>query len=278
MTPTVARAVAVYDKSVDYGTPIALPTGLVHILVIGSDARPGEKFNHTRGDSIHLVVVNTQTKSGTIIGFPRDSYVPIPGRGRNKINSSLAAGGPDLMVKTVSAVTGIPIDGYVVTGFAGIKGMINDIAGVKVNVLDRMNDKYSGAIFKAGLIAMNGAAVLAYSRNRHGVRNGDFTRSENQGLILLAGLAKLRAETSSDTELRSWAAVLAKHAEIGISADRLPGLLALARQLSPTSLANVVVPGRAGMAGKASVVFLDPVGTARMFRDVADDGLLNNSR
>ena len=36
-----------------------------------------------------------------LISVPRDSYVDIPGHGKNKINAAYAFGGPELMVQTI---------------------------------------------------------------------------------------------------------------------------------------------------------------------------------
>ena len=49
-----------------------------------------EDEERTRADSIHLLCVNPATGQGTLLGFPRDSWVEIPGHGRGKINNALA--------------------------------------------------------------------------------------------------------------------------------------------------------------------------------------------
>src|SRR5438445_326037 len=72
----------------------------------------------------------------------------------------------------------------------------------------------SGAHFDAGYHHFGGPDALAYSRNRHDTLRGDFSRSENQGHLLLAALAKLRAETRTTDDLRHWLRVLLAHAEV----------------------------------------------------------------
>jgi hypothetical protein len=99
-----------------YGPPIAFasdvetPDHLVFILIAGSDARPGERVDRSRADAIHLLAINPQSGTGTLLGIPRDTYVEIPGHGRGKINTSMAIGGPDLLAETVQHVTGLPVD------------------------------------------------------------------------------------------------------------------------------------------------------------------------
>ena len=62
----------------------------IFVLLIGSDARPGEEVAELRADSIHIVAVNPAKSKMTIVGFPRDSLVPIPGFGTTKINEAMA--------------------------------------------------------------------------------------------------------------------------------------------------------------------------------------------
>src|SRR5579884_1045193 len=123
-----------YGPAIPFTSSVAVPTDLVWILVIGSDARPGQDVRHSNGDSIHLVGVDPGTGAGTIVGFPRDSWVAIPGHGTGKINSSLALGGPELMAQTVRQLTGLPVDYYFLTGFDGFQKIVDQVGGVDVNV------------------------------------------------------------------------------------------------------------------------------------------------
>ena len=59
---------------------------------------------HSLSDSLHLIYINPDKHAVAMVGIPRDSWVDIPGHGTNKINSALAAGGPDLMVQTVESL------------------------------------------------------------------------------------------------------------------------------------------------------------------------------
>ncbi|WP_161803983.1 LCP family protein, partial [Gulbenkiania mobilis] len=60
-------------------------------LIIGSDARPGETAS--RADVIQLIHVPKDSSGVYLIHFPRDLYVDVPGRGKDKINHSYAYGG-----------------------------------------------------------------------------------------------------------------------------------------------------------------------------------------
>jgi LCP family protein required for cell wall assembly len=255
----------------------AVPEDLVFILVAGSDARPREDLYRTRADSLHLLAVNPATGQGTVLGFPRDSWVEIPGHGRDKINNALALGGPDLLAATVRRLTGLPVHYYVITGFSGFTRMVDDLGGVDVLVERRMNDRVSGARFERGWHRMSGPEALAFTRNRNDVANGDFSRSENQGLVMLAALAKMRAEVGDDAGLARWIGVLVNYVRLDVPRDRLPGLAALARRLDPANLRNVVAPGRIGSAGSQSVVYLTTA-AARLFEDLRADAVIGGPR
>ncbi|HEV7862149.1 MAG TPA: LCP family protein, partial [Acidimicrobiia bacterium] len=165
-----------YGDAIPFTSSVAVPSNLVWVLAIGSDARPGGDIRKSNGDSLHLIGVDPQTGVGTVVGFPRDSWVQIPGHGTGKINSALALGGPKLMAQTIRQVTGLPVDYYVLTGVEGFMKIVDELGGVNVKVDRKMNDHFSGARFDPGWQDLNGGEALAYSRDRHDVENGDFTR------------------------------------------------------------------------------------------------------
>jgi LCP family protein required for cell wall assembly len=258
---------------IPFSTAHEVPDGLIFILVAGSDARPGEDLLKTRADSLHLLCVNPETGQGTLLGFPRDSWVEIPGHGRGKINNAMALGGPDLLSKTVRHLTGLPVDYYVITGFRGLVGMVDDLGGIDVLVDRRMNDHNSGARFQRGWHHMTGAQALAYSRNRTDVAQGDLSRSEHQGLVMLSALAKMRAEVGDDGGVGRWISVLLRYAKLDVPLSKLPQLGALARRLDPGRIKNVVAPARLGFVAKQSVVFLTTE-AARLFEDLRPDAVV----
>jgi LCP family protein required for cell wall assembly len=261
---------------IPFTTNEPVPDKLVFILAAGSDARPGEDMLKTRADSIHLLCVNPATGQGTLLGFPRDSWVEIPGHGRGKINNALALGGPDLLAATVRRLTGLPVDFYVITGFRGLMAMVDELGGVDVLVNRRMNDRASGARFQRGWHHMNGGQALAFSRNRTDVAEGDLSRSENQGLVILSALAKMRAEVADDGGVARWIGVMLKHVKLNTPVTRLPSLGALARRLDPARVKNIVAPGRLGFTARQSVVFLT-TDAAKLFQDLRDDAVIGTA-
>jgi polyisoprenyl-teichoic acid--peptidoglycan teichoic acid transferase len=251
---------------------VNVPKDLQFFLVIGSDARPGQDITRTRADSIHIAAIDPRTRRGTVLGLPRDTYINVPGHGRRKINSALALGGPALLVRTVRELTGFPISYYAVTAFDGIVKIVDTLKGVDIKVPYRMDDPDSGAKFSPGWHHMNGNQVLAFSRDRHDVPNGDFGRSENHGRVILAALAKMRAETKDQGGIKKWVSILFKHARLDMSVSDAIRLGVLARQIAPDRLYNVVTTGNARMVGGQSVVVLDDH-AYEMFRDIGADAL-----
>ncbi len=225
-------------------TKIVPNNKIFSLLVIGSDARPGENFQRTRGDSISLIVWNPAWNKGIIVGFPRDSYVAIPGKGNGKITSALALGGPDLLLQTVNSLSRLNTQNYVVTGFAGFTKMVNDIGGVNVLVDPAMNDKASGALFAKGWFAMNGNAALAFNRNRKSVAGGDFGRALNHGRFLIYTLAKLREEVTDVSGLIRWIKSMQANAATNLKTGDLLVLAQMARSIDPNNMQNIVLQGK----------------------------------
>jgi LCP family protein required for cell wall assembly len=172
--------------------PVAAGDGPLFVLALGSDARPGQSILRQRADSIHIIGIDRRRDRATILGFPRDSWVSIPGHGRGKINSAMSLGGPDLMIRTVESLTGIRIDYWMLTSFEGLSRMVDAVGGLVVDVPYPMNDAASHAKLSKGVHRLKGWQALAFARNRKDTPHGDFSRSLNQGRLFLAALAQLR--------------------------------------------------------------------------------------
>jgi LCP family protein required for cell wall assembly len=242
------------------------------ILAIGSDARPRGSVTRSLADSLHIIAVNPKTGVASILGIPRDSYVPIPGGGSQKINSSLFRGGPELVVQTVERLTGIRMDGYLLVGFEGFRNMVSEVGGIEMVIPQAMSDAASGAYFRPGKTRLDGPKALAFSRNRKGVRGGDFGRSLNQGLLMMAALREFRQDVRKDpANAFTWILAGAKYLRTDLSFTEMVDLAFAA--LDVEKVKNRVVSGSGGFVGGASVVRLGSSAQA-MFRDLARDGTL----
>jgi LCP family protein required for cell wall assembly len=270
-TPSVVlgEAHADYVPTLDGNEPI-------FILLLGSDARPGEPVDGERTDSIHILGINPAKHRASILGFPRDSYVPIPDHGTNKINSAMFYGGTDLAVRTVEELTGIKLDYWALTSFAGFTGMINGIGGLTMDVPFSMHDSYSQADFEPGVQELDGGQALAFARDRHSLPAGDFGRSENQGRLMIASLMQFRKEFGKDpSRVLTWLGAGLRNLQTNVPIEQLLALAFTASTINPKHVTNVVAPGTNGMAGTSSVVNLTPEAQA-IFHDMATDGLISS--
>lgn len=242
------------------------------IAFIGSDARPNEKMDRTRADTIQIFTFNKAKNRGTMFAIPRDTLVSIPGRAKpDKINSALSNGSPDILLTTIKLLTGINVNSYVLTGFAGFENMVNQLAGVSVLVDPAINDKTSGAQFQRGWFLFNGDAALAYTRARKTLPKGDFARSFNQYRLLLYTLLKMRTETSSVADLMTWVKVLRANSMSNLDPKDYLLLAQIARNIDPiTQLDFQVAPTKTKKG--TSFEILGPEAFA-FFKDVAADGV-----
>jgi LCP family protein required for cell wall assembly len=242
-----------------YGDPIR------HVFLIGTDARPHQDPPVYRADSLHIVAASLPERAGGIVGFPRDTYVDAS-YGRDKYSSVNARADTGEVVRIAEDLSGIELDGYILTGFAGFKRIINLFGGVEVDVPFAMSDSNSRAYLEAGPQVLKGGPALSFSRNRH-INGGDFTRSRHQGIVIKAVLAG--SQVMGIERLPRLLSILSANSWTNLSAADLLQLGAIAFEIDPGAVGNVVLPGRVGSAGGASIVRLT-AGAAGVFEDLAD--------
>ncbi len=164
--------------------------GMTYLLV-GSDSREGLSAEEKRRlgtgstagrrtDTIMLLHVPDSDGPPVLVSIPRDSYVPIPGHGKNKINAAFAFGGPKLLTKTVEDVSGLRMDAYVEIGFGGFVSVIDSVGGIKMCLPKAMKDKDAHINLPAGCQKLNGVNALGYVRARKSDPKGDLGRVERQ--------------------------------------------------------------------------------------------------
>lgn len=235
------------------------------IGVLGSDARSGPPNAGGGCDAIHIVAINPQLKAGTILNFPRDSYL-----GGRKLTDICRQSGFEAAIQVLKGYTGIPIQYYVRTEFSHFRALIDELGGIDVNVPYAMNDPDSGAVFGQGPIHLNGAGALAFTRNRKHTPNGDFSRTDNQGLLIMAALVKFRADVSEPHRILDYIRAGRRHVSPSIPVIDLMRMAFIAREIDPIAIRNHTIGGSTGSAGGASVVFPAP---ADAFDRVRDDAI-----
>lgn len=249
------------------GIPAYFGGGPRHVAVVGSDARPGEPVDRTRADSIHFVSLDG-SGGGSVVGLPRDSYIDVPGFGRMKATGSLARGGPETMMATFDQLTGLPLEGYVLTGFAGFEELLGSVlGGVSLEVPFNISDRWAKVDLKAGLQVLDGAQALGFARARKTVPGGDLTRSEHQGVILLA--AARTVQSLGYSAIPGLMEASEPHLMTDLTPEQLLTFSAMSASVDVDNVANVVAPGRPGSAGGASVVFLNE-SVGALWEDLSD--------
>ena len=250
--------------------PVLTDDEPLFILLLGSDARPGTPIEKGLADSIHVLGINPEERRASIVGIPRDSYVPLSSGGTNKINAAMPQGGPEAMVETVEDLTGVTFDYYVLTSFVGITQIVNAIGGLDIEVPYAFH-AFEGTDFEVGDQTMSGAQALEFSRERKSLARGDFDRSMNQGRVLLAAFEQFRKGFEDDPSiLFRWLGVGIRNVQTDVPLSELMTLAFTATQIPPKRVTNLVAVGSVGSANGLSVVNLpDP---HPIFQDVGADG------
>ena len=248
---------------------------VVWVLMLGSDARKGQPVLRSRADAIQLVGINTRTGAATAIGLPRDSYVNVPGHGRNKINASMLYGGPQLMARSVRGMVGIRPDYVFTTSFWGFARMVQSIGGVTVHSRYAFSDPLRPKGYRVGKNKLNGIQTLVFARTRKAFPRGDFDRSANQQRALKGILAQVRRRSEQPGFMeRGVMTVLRNLHTPGIGPAELYRLAHAASRVKVSRFRTCVVGGRTGYVGAASVVHPN-IGQARSIaRRVRGDATL----
>lgn len=238
------------------GSAVAYPRKIVRVLVMGSDKRFDGSVDGQRADAIHVISLNTETNKGSVINIPRDSYVNIAGkRGKERVNAALELGGMETQIETVEDLVGFKVDYWAMTYFDGLIGLVNDIGPVTVNVPFEMKDSASGANFTAGPNVMDGDKALAFSRNRH-TEHGDFDRTANQAILMLAILGKLRAESQGQPDVIRLMTILQKYVSSDMKPQETFQLMLRGLSVDPANIESITLTGGTQTVNGASVVVL----------------------
>ena len=196
----------------------------MNMLLVGNDSRAAlseeqlAEFNAgadsgVNTDTMILVHVPADGSKASFVSFPRDSYVDIPGHGKAKLNAAYAYGrqaapasaseeeksaqGAQLLVQTLSQLTGLRIDHYAEVDLLGFFELSNVVGGVEVNLCEAVDDRmWSGAFFPAGPQTIAGADALKFVRQRHniGKTSNDFDRIRRQQVFLAGVLRKVLSD------------------------------------------------------------------------------------
>ena len=193
----------------------------MNLLLVGNDSRASaseeelaqlntEANAGTNTDTMILVHVPADGSAASFVSFPRDSYVDIPGYGMDKLNAAYAYGsreapdgasdaavqaaGAQLLIKTLSSLTGLRIDHYAEVDLLGFFKLSSVVGGVEVNLCEAVQDDFSGVDLPAGVQTVSGEQALAFVRQRHGLLRGDFDRIIRQQTFIAGMIRKMLSD------------------------------------------------------------------------------------
>nr|WP_158019407.1 LCP family protein [Mycobacterium basiliense] len=254
-------------------------------LLVGSDSRQGMTAEQQqdlatggdvgsgRTDTILLVHVpgfGSSTPT-TMVSIPRDSYVPIPGHGRDKINAAFAIGGAPLLTQTVERATGLRMDHYAEVGFNGFADLVDALGGVTMCLAEPISDPLAGIDLPAGCQQLNGPSALGYVRSRATPR-ADLDRMVNQRQFMAALLHRAQRPA---VWLNPWHWYSVPHAvAAALTVDRGDHVFDLARlgwALHANTVAMTVPIGEFTGSDVGSVVVWNHSAAAELFDALASD-------
>jgi LCP family protein required for cell wall assembly len=199
-----------------------------NILLVGNDDRTnmtdaevkllhvGRDGGSKATDTMMIVHVPANGSKATIISLPRDSYVNIAGHGQDRLNAAYVYGyndssgsdsdkqtaGADLLISTITNLTGLTINHYIQVSLLGFYEISNAIGGVTVDMCHNVNDTTaynrsigsdggSGLKISKGKHTIKGVQALEFVRQRHNLPNGDLDRVRRQQYFLTAAFRKV---------------------------------------------------------------------------------------
>ncbi|MFV8186849.1 MULTISPECIES: LCP family protein [unclassified Streptomyces] len=274
----------------------------INILLIGTDKRTG-KGNTKYGDSgsvghadtTILLHVAKDRSNATALSIPRDlitdipdcptkqadgSEKVIPGTSGVRFNTSLGQDDrtPSCTARTVTELTGIKPDNFMVADFNAVKTLTTAVGGVDVCLGKDINDPDSHLNLKKGMRHIQGETALAFVRTRHAVGfGGDLSRITLQQQFLSALMRKLK---SNDTLTNP--AKMVKVAEAGTKAltvdsnldsiGKLKDLGLELGKLNPKNLTFTTVPVVDNPAEKVkATVVLNDSKAPQVFQAIKND-------
>ena len=190
-----------------HGAASSDPDGAAqNILLIGDDHRPADATPQelaelgtqsdggaTNTDTMIVLHIPSGGGSATMISFPRDSWVPIPGHGTFKLNSAFTdgaadgggdAGGVRLLIQTIQQMSGLQIDHFVRVSLLGFYQVVKALGPIQVCLNEPAHDSNSNVDLPAGVSTLNASQALSFVRQRDGLPRGDLDREVRQQYFL----------------------------------------------------------------------------------------------
>jgi LCP family protein required for cell wall assembly len=270
----------------------------INILLIGTDKRTGsgndgygDKGSAGHADTTILLHVSKDRSNATALSIPRDLIVDvpdcptaqedgstkvIPGSTGVRFNTSLGQSGrtPSCTMRTVTELTGVKPDNFMVADFNAVKTLTSAVGGVEVCLAKDINDPDSHLNLPAGKHTVEGEEALAFVRTRHSVGfGGDLSRIEIQQQFLSSLMRKLKSNDTltSPTKMVKLAEAGTEALTVDAKLDSIGKLKDLGLELGKLNTKNLTfatVPVKDNPAEKTPVTVVLKDGPAQQVFDM----------
>jgi LCP family protein required for cell wall assembly len=297
---TSAYALAFYDRQFADIPRIPLESSLTKVentstdpqnfLIVGADNAEGldatdsvvngRNIQEMLTDTIMILRIDPNQEKAWLLSLPRDLYVPIAGNhGKDRTNPALALGGPKLLIETIKQNFGIEIQHFMPVNFFGFKRLVDTIEGVNVYFNYPARDSNTGLdIPDVGCHTLTGDMALAFARSRHYTAlidgrwqedvTSDHGRIARQQYFIKQALKKAISKGARNPiQLNNLIGVAKDYITIddALTPEQILDLGARFNNFNPDDLEVFEPYTRGGMAGAASVLFLEEQPTQAMF-------------
>jgi polyisoprenyl-teichoic acid--peptidoglycan teichoic acid transferase len=268
VAPEIRVALTGKPSSTLVTVPVPASPSAMNLLVLGSDMREGEEGWASRSDTIMMVHIDPDQDYLSILSFPRDLRVDVPGYGLNKLNYSFAVGGAALTIKTLEQLTGVDIDHYLEVDFNAFRDITDSLGGVYVDVDQRYyndNPKFELIKLAPGYQLLDGVDALDYVRYRHDL-NLDFGRMERQQTFLTA-MREQAMGWDLPLKLPGLVGAMFSNVTTDLSANDFIKLAYWGIKLDGERMRRIAITGDARNLDDVSYVFVDDQGIADAVTD-----------
>lgn len=220
-------------------------SGIINILLIGTDERLPDSDDLGRGDVTMLCSLDRDSGSVKLVSFERSTAVPWPGHGDVMLTNSFTYGGAELATDSVRNCFRVDIAGYVHMDFEAFQQAIDALGGVDIELTraeaDALTeDTYTQTWFSEGMNHLDGDGALRYCRLRR--IDDNWQRVARQRSTVQAILSKTKGLTLA--QLNTLAEKVLPLIDTDLSKRQLASLLIAAPKFIGAEAAQMTIPDR----------------------------------
>lgn len=204
-------------------------TSMVRLyMILGSDFRPQAGY---RTDTLMLVAMDSLSGKVSLVSFPRDLWVAIPGFGEQRINTVMQLGGFPLLASTLQTNFGVYPTQYAMIDMEGFLRVIDVLGGIEFTTEYYTADACDSALdpdrwceVGPGEVTLNSEWALWYVRARY--NSSDFDRMRRTQEVAKAVIEK-SSSPAGMLKLPALISIYESEVESNINPDRLLPLVNL---------------------------------------------------